>query len=229
MPIRGCLFLYLYIQMTIVSTTAPASTNELVAEFAGGAASDVAMMIGIGLVKDTDAVFFQYLGEGVEPMALVQNSGRPLTSLKNVKLTGISIAEDVGEFNATKLNVILESSRGVSVMVTSGLTTIWSQCIVNGLMALLVGGDLTCPFNLDTWKGTSKMKPCFGAIKVNNASMRNNELYEQLADARADGNKARVEEIMRDSVQVLSHGLTGGPVEEAVVAVANTAELPADF
>jgi hypothetical protein len=215
--------------MTIVSTTAPASTNELVAEFAGGAASDVAMMIGIGLVKDTDAVFFQYLGEGVEPMALVQNSGRPLTSLKNVKLTGISIAEDVGEFNATKLNVILESSRGVSVMVTSGLTTIWSQCIVNGLMALLVGGDLTCPFNLDTWKGTSKMKPCFGAIKVNNASMRNNELYEQLADARADGNKARVEEIMRDSVQVLSHGLTGGPVEEAVVAVANTAELPADF
>ena len=215
--------------MTIVSTTAPASTSELVAEFAGGSASDVAMMIGIGLVKDTDAVFFQYLGEGVEPMALVQNSGRPLTSLKNVKLSGISVADDIGEFNATKLNIILESSRGVSVMVTSGLTTIWSQCIINGLMALLVGGDLTCPFNLDTWKGTSKMKPCFGAIKVNNVGMKNAELYTQLADARADGNKLRVEQIMRDAVEVISHGLTGGPVEKAVVAVANTAELPADF
>ena len=215
--------------MTIVSTTAPASTSELVAEFAGGAASDVAMMIGIGLVKDTDAVFFQYQGEGVEPMALVQNSGRPLTSLKNVKLTGISIAEDVGEFNSTKLNIILESSRGVSVLVTSGLTTIWSQCIVNGLMALFQGGDLTCPFNLDTWKGTSKMKPCFGAIKVNNVGMKCADLYERLSDARSDGNKQLVESILRDAVEVLSHALTGGPVEEAVVSVANTAELPADF
>lgn len=216
--------------MTIVSTTAPASTNELVAEFAGGAASDVAMMIGIGLVKDTDAVFFQYQGEGVEPMALVQNSGRPLTSLNNVKLTGISIAENIGELNATKLNLILESSRGVNVMVTSGLTTIWSQCIVNGLMALFLGGDLTCPFNLDTWRATtSKFKPCLGSIKVNAVSMKNDELYTQLADARADGNKLRVETILRDTVEVLSHALTGGPVEEAVVSVANTAELPADF
>ena len=215
--------------MTIVSTNAPASTSELVAEFAGGAASDVAMMIGIGLVKDTDAVFFQYQGEGIEPMALVQNSGRPLTSLKNVTLTGISVADDVGEFNSTKLNLILESSKGVSVLVTSGLTTIWSQCIVNGLVALFKGGDLTCPFNLDTWKGTSKMKPCFGAIKVNNVGMKNNELYVKLSDARADGNKQLVESIMRDSVEILGHALTGGPVDEVAVTVANTAELPADF
>ena len=64
--------------MTIISTAAPATNNTsaLVAEFAGGAASDISMMIGIGLVKDSDAVFFQYQGEGIEPLALVQTTNR---------------------------------------------------------------------------------------------------------------------------------------------------------
>ena len=82
--------------MTIVSTAPANNISALVTEFAGGAASDISMMIGVGLIKDTDAVFFQYLGEGVEPMALVQNSGRPLTRLGNVKLAGISVADDIG-------------------------------------------------------------------------------------------------------------------------------------
>ena len=224
------LFLYTFLQMTIISTAAPATNNTsaLVAEFAGGAASDISMMIGIGLVKDSDAVFFQYQGEGIEPMALVQHSGRPLTSLRTVKLAGISIAEDVGEFNAVKLNVILESSKGNSVMVTSGLTTIWSQCVLNGLMALFNGGDLTCPFNLDTWKGTSKMRPCFGSIKVNNVGMKDNELYQLLCDARSDGNKQLVEQICRNAVTTLSNALTGGPIEEVAVAVSENTVL-ADF
>ena len=217
--------------MTIISTASPvvSNTSALVSEFAGGAASDIAMMIGVGLVKDTDAVFFQYQGDGVEPSALVQNSGRPLTRLGNVKLAGISVADDIGEFNSTKLNLILESSRGNCVMVTSGLTTIWSQCLINGLMALFNGGDLTCPFNLDTWKGTSKMKPCFAAIRVGQASMKDNDLYEQLGNARSDGNKQLVEKIMRDSVEILSHALTGGPVEEVSVATINADEALADF
>ena len=210
--------------MTIVSTAAPANNiSALVTEFAGGASSDISMMIGVGLVKDTDAVFFQYLGEGVEPMALVQNSGRPLTRLGNVKLAGISIAEDVGEFNSTKLNVILESSAGTQVMVTSGLTTIWSQCLLNGLMAMTDVG-LASPFNLDTWKGTSKMRPCFAAVRVGQLSMKDNDLYTLLSDARSDGNKQLVESLCRNAVTAISNALTGGPVEEVVVAD-NTAVL----
>ena len=213
--------------MTNVPTVSTNNINALVTEFAGGAASDISMMIGVGLVKDTDAVFFQYLGEGVEPMALVQNSGRPLTRLGNVKLAGISVAEDVGEFNSTKLNVILESSAGTQVLVTSGLTTIWSQCLLNGLMAMVNGGDITCPFNLDTWKGTSKMRPCFAAVRVGSTSMKDNDLYTLLADARSDGNKQLVTTLCRNAVNTISDSLTGGPVEDVVVQE-NTTVL-ADF
>ena len=213
--------------MTNLPTAPTNNINALVTEFAGGAASDISMMIGVGLVKDTDAVFFQYLGEGVEPMALVQNSGRPLTRLGNVKIAGISVAEDVGEFNSTKLNVVLESSAGTQVLVTSGLTTIWSQCLLNGLMAMVNGGDITCPFNLDTWKGTSKMRPCFAAVRVGSTSMKDNDLYTLLADARSDGNKQLVTTLCRNAVNTIADSLTGGPVEEAVVAD-NTVVL-ADF
>ena len=205
--------------MTIVSTAAPANNiSALVTEFAGGASSDISMMIGVGLVKDTDAVFFQYLGEGVEPMALVQNSGRPLTRLGNVKLAGISIAEDVGEFNSTKLNVILESSAGTQVMVTSGLTTIWSQCLLNGLMAMTDVG-LASPFNLDTWKGTSKMRPCFAAIRSGDVKMTDQMTYDLLSDARSDRDKDKTIAIMRDAIANIKGALTGGPVEETVITV----------
>ena len=213
--------------MTNLPTAPTNNINALVTEFAGGAASDISMMIGVGLVKDTDAVFFQYLGEGVEPMALVQNSGRPLTRLGNVKVAGISVAEDVGEFNSTKLNVVLESSAGTQVLVTSGLTTIWSQCLLNGLMAMVNGGDITCPFNLDTWKGTSKMRPCFAAVRVGSTSMKDNDLYTLLADARSDGNKQLVTTLCRNAVNTISDSLTGGPVEDVVVQE-NTVVL-ADF
>lgn len=217
--------------MTIISTAAPTTdlAKSIVAEFAGGSETSVDMMVGIGVLKDSDAVFFQYLGDSNEPAALMLQSGKPLTRMGNVTLTGVSVADDIGEFNATKLNVFLETSKGTTVLVTSGLTTIWSQCIINGLMALFNGGDLTCPFNLDTWKGNSKMKPCFGGIRVGDAKMSDNDLYEQLRDARTDGNKQLVESIMRDSVQILSHALTGGPVEDAVVSVEPTVTVAADF
>jgi len=215
--------------MTVLSTASIDPASALVAEFAGGNDSSVDRMIGIGVLKDSDAVFFQYLGETNEPAALMLPSGKPLTRMVNVMLTGISVAEDIGEFNATKLNIFLETSKGSTVLVTSGLTTIWSQCIINGLMAMFNGGDLTCPFNLDTWKGNSKMKPCFGGIRIGQLKMSDNDLYEQLCDARTDGNKQLLETIMRDSVQILSHALTGGPVEEAVVTTEPTLTVPADF
>ena len=56
--------------MTIVSTAntsdiaAPVDApNALIAELVSEQQSDVDMMIGVGLVKDSDAVFFQYIGD----------------------------------------------------------------------------------------------------------------------------------------------------------------------
>jgi len=89
------------------------------------------------------------------------------------------------------------------------------------------GGDITCPFNLDTWKGTSKMRPCFAAVRVGQTSMKDNDLYTLLSDARADGNKQMVEKLCRNAVNAISDALTGGPVTNVVVED-NTAVL-ADF
>jgi hypothetical protein len=187
---------------SIVST----STTD-VSDFTGGAESDVAMMLGIGLVKDSPAVFFQYLGDEQTPAGMTLPSGKPITSLKNITLSGISIAEDVGEFHSTKLNLFVTSSAGRTVMLTSGLTTIWSQCVLGGLMAMFNGYDLTTPFNLDSWYGTSKLRPVFAALKVNGSKVSDNDMYTSLADARADRDRALVEKICRDAVDVLRMSL----------------------
>ena len=148
------------------------------------------MMIGIGLVKDTDAVFFQYLGEEQTPSALMLPSGKPLTRLANVRLAGIDIAEEVGEFKSTKINIYLESSQGKVVLLTSGLTTIWSQCVVGGLMGMYHSYDLETPFTLDSWKGNSKMRPCFAAVRMAGNKVSDQEMYDLLSDARGDRNSA---------------------------------------
>ena len=74
--------------------------TALINEFAGGTSSDVSMMIGIGLVKDSEGVFFQYLGDEQQPSALMLPSGKPLTRMANIRLAGIDIAEEVGEFKS---------------------------------------------------------------------------------------------------------------------------------
>ena len=179
----------------------------LVSEFAGGTSTDVSMMIGIGLVKDSEAVFFQYLGEEQTPSALMMPSGRPLTRLANVTLAGIDIAEAVGEFKSTKLNLFLQSSQGRVVMLTSGLTTIWSQCVLNGLMGLYHSYDLNTPMQLDSWKGTSKMRPCFAAIRCAGAKVSDQELYDLLTDARGDRDSVKVEQLCRNAVAQLRAAL----------------------
>ena len=204
--------------MTIVSTAGAA----LLEEFSGGQTGDVDMMIGVSLVKDTEAVFFEYLGDDEEPAALMRKNGRALTRMPNVVLANIDIAEDVGEFNSTKLNLYLSTGAGRSILVTSGLTTIWSQCVVTCLMGMLKNGDVTCPFNLDTWKGTSKMRPCFAAIRVGNVKVSDNELYELLSEARSDGDKQKVETLMRNAVAAISEAFA---TDEVAVTVAP--ELPA--
>ena len=212
-----------------MTTTAITTDNaSILAEFTGGASSDVAMMIGIGLVKDTDAVFFQYLGDEQSPSALMMPSGKPLQRLANVTLVGIDVVERDDEFNSIKLNLFLQSSQGRTVMLTSGLNTIWSQCVITALMGMFNNYDLDQAFTLDSWKGTSKMRPCFAAIRIAGEKVSDNMLYQQLADARSDGNRKRVAEIMRDSVQILNHTISGGPVD-AVNVVDETAETTEAF
>jgi len=210
-----------------MTTLATVDNTAIISEFAGGNTSDVSMMIGIGLVKDSEAVFFQYLGEEQTPSALMMPSGRPLTRLANVTLAGVEIATNVGEFNSTKLNLYLQSSAGRTVMLTSGLTTIWSQCILNALMGLYNSYDLTTPFQLDSWKGTSKMKPCFGSIRIDGNKISDNELYEMLADARGDKDYTKVEQLLTNAVTMLKKGLGVDEVvvEEAPAVDPEAAEL----
>ena len=179
----------------------------LVTEFAGGTSTDVSMMIGIGLVKDSEAVFFQYLGDEQTPSALMMPSGRPLTRLANVTLAGIDVADDIGEFKSTKLNLFLQSSQGRVVMLTSGLTTIWSQCVLNALMGLYNSYDLNTSFQLDSWKGTSKMRPCFAAVRIGQQKVSDQELYDLLTDARGDRDSVKVEQLCRNAVTTIQEAL----------------------
>tara|TARA_B100001778_G_C18401444_1_gene544373 strand:- start:23 stop:667 length:645 start_codon:yes stop_codon:yes gene_type:complete len=213
--------------MTILQDNT-AIVSDLVA---GGQQSDVNMMLGVGINKDSDAVFFMYRGDDQEPVALtLPTSGKPLTRLGNVKVTGINIAEDIGTFKSTKLNLFLTTSSGTVILVTSGLTTLWSQCVLTGLMGAFETGNLEFALTLDTWKGTSKMKPCFAAIRSGDLKMSDTDLYEQLKEARADQDKEKVETILRDSVSILSHAVSPSEeqtltVEEIKVDNNNTEEL----
>ena len=114
-------------------TITPASVSAI-AEMIGDT-PEVTMMIGIGLQKESDAVYFQYMGDD-QTQALMLPSGNPVTRLQNIRVVGLSVAEEVGTFKSTKLNVIIESTNGTQVMLTSGLTTLWSQFLICGLSAL---------------------------------------------------------------------------------------------
>ena len=206
--------------MTIVSTantlTAPVDqAPSVLAELISENSTDIAMMIGVGLVKDSDAVFFQYVGDK-DTQALMLPSGKPLTRIQNVKLTGISIAEDIGEFNSTKINIYLTTNQGNNIMLTSGLTTIWSQCLLTGLIGAFESGNLEFALTIDSWKGNSKMKPCFAAVRSGQLKQTSNDMYAALSDARSDRDYKKAEQICRDAVAVLA------------TAVGYNAPLPVD-
>ena len=194
--------------------------SEFVTELIS-AESSVDMMIGIGLVKDTDAVFFQYLGEEQQPAALMLPSGKPCTRLPHVTVTGVDIAEEVGQFKSTKLNLFVTSSAGRTVMLTSGLSTLWSQCVLTGLMAVFNEYGLDKPLTIDSWKGTSKLRPCFAAIRQGTTKMSDQTMYDALVDARADRDKVRVETLLRDAVAVLKTALG---IQPAAVEVESSDE-----
>ena len=80
-------------------------------------------------------------------------------------------------------------------------------CVLNALMGLYNSYDLDTPFQLDSWKGTSKMRPCFGAIRIGSEKVSDQELYDLLTDARGDGDKAKVEQLCRNAVTTIREGL----------------------
>ena len=194
-------------------------TASIIADISsGGAAPTVDVMIGIGLQKDSEAVFFQYQGDD-NVQALMYDSGKPVTRIGNVYLTGLSIADDVyaeAGFSGSKLNVFVETQQGRSIMITSGLTTIWSQCLLTSLQGLSDADALGHLIAIDTWKGNSKMKPCFAAVRDGAVKVSSDVMYQALADARADRDKEKTEALLRDTVDVINAQINGVPavVEE---------------
>ena len=105
--------------MTVAeSNSITSNTSEIVAELIAGN-NIVDAMIGIGIVKDSEAVYFEYVGDK-ETIAITDpRSGKPVKKFGNVLLNGLSIAEDVGEFKSTKLNIYLQTGQGRTLMLTS--------------------------------------------------------------------------------------------------------------
>lgn len=218
--------------MTIISTADPtADTTALVAELGGQASQSVDFMIGVGLVKDSDAVFFQYQGDE-QKTALMEPSGKPCTRIGQVFLTGLTIIDNVYEdagFSGSKLNVFLETQTGKTLMLTSGLATIWSQCLMTCLMGLYESSGLDHLISIDTWKGTSKMRPCFAAVRDGAVKVTHNETYQALADARSDKDKLKTDAIMRDAVEVINSVLTNVEAAPQVIDLTDNTEDTAEF
>ena len=63
-----------------MTQTISVDTSSIVAEIGGQSSAEVSVMIGIGLVKDSDAVYFQYVGDD-KTQALVKDNGSPLTRI----------------------------------------------------------------------------------------------------------------------------------------------------
>jgi hypothetical protein len=200
-----------------IAISAPAT--DILAEFTGGTTSQYTMMIGVGLQKDSDAVYFQYL-EGGETQALInQANGKPIQTFKNVRVSEISIAEEVGTFKSTKLNLIIEGSEGTKVLMTTGLTTFWAQAVITALMGMMGSTqyDMSTPFTLWAKKGDQGLRPCFANIYIDGERVSDNHMFEQLRDARSDRDTKLQERIMRDAVEILSAEISGVPTEVSVL------------
>ena len=210
-----------------MTQTISVDTSAIVAELGGQSSAEVSVMIGIGLVKDSDAVYFQYVGDD-KTQALVKDNGSPLTRIAPVRFKGVSIADDVYKnsgFSGNKLNVFFETQQQRVVMLTAGLTTIWSQCILGGLLGLVREGSLDSLVAVDTWKGNSKMKPCFAGIRNNGIKVTDESLKSALSDARADRDYQKIEKILRDTVEILTAAVSTESVEVTVEQPISNREL----
>ena len=171
-------FIYLLNHMTML-----VDSSAIVADLvSGGEAPEINMMIGIGVVQESAAVLFHYIGNDEKPTALMTKAGKPLTRLGSVKLVDIDIVTNIGTHNATKLNVILESNQGNRILVTSGIQTWWTTCVIAGLFGLLQNGLIDTPFNLDSYRGN---KVIFASIR-SGQSYSDQDLYALLKSDRTD-------------------------------------------
>ena len=202
-----------------MTTVTPDVASAIVAELGGSSSESVEMMIGIGLVKDSEAVYFQYLGEERAPAALTMPSGKPCTRMANITLAGVAIADGIGAENATKLNLIVETSAGRRLLLTSGIQTWWSQSLIQGLMGLFNSYNIDAPFTLDSYKGKTGRRPVFCSVRQAGAVVKDQMLYDQLGELRRDRAWDKYEAAIRDSVEILNQAVTGGVVDETIVTV----------
>ena len=72
------------------------------------------------------------------------------------------------------------------------------------------------------------MRPCFASIKVNGQKVTDDMMYEQVAEARGNRDKAGLEALMRDAVSCLKAAINGQPVD-VVVDEPKVLEPASDF
>ena len=101
-------------------------------------------------------------------------------------------------------------------------------------MGLYNTEELTKPFNLDTWKGDSKMRPCFAAIRVGKQKVTDQGMYDQLAELRSDKAYDKIEELMLQAVEILKVSVAedyaiDNVVVEEIVEETDTTSDKADY
>jgi hypothetical protein len=197
-----------------------ANPASILTEFTGGLSApvDYDLLIGVGVTKDSDAVFFRY--EESKPIALVNPAtGKPLQTFKNVTCYGIELVHDIGTFKATKLNLKLQSTEGSKLCFTSGVETMWSQAVVTALMGIMGSTmhDFNTPFTFWSKRGDQGMRPSFANIYLDGERVSDNHMYEQLRDLRSDRDKKGIIRSVTDAVQILSAEISGVPTEVTVL------------
>jgi len=197
-----------------------ANPASIITEFSGGLSApvDYDLLIGVGVMKESDAVFFFY--KDSKPIALLnQANGKPLQSFKNVVCYGIEIVHDIGTFKASKLNLKLRAPNGIKLCFTSGVETMWSQAVVTALMGIMGSGmyDFNTPFTFWSKRGDQGMRPSFANIYLDGERVSDTHMYEQLRDLRSDRDKEGIIASVTDAVQILSAEISGVPTEVAVL------------
>ena len=197
-----------------------ANPTSILTEFTGGSVApvDYDLLIGVGVMKESDAVFFRY--EDSKPIALVnQANGKPLQTFKDVVCYGIEVVHDIGTFKASKLNLKLRSPGGSKLCFTSGVETMWSQAVVTALMGIMGSTmyDFNTPFTFWSKRGDSVMRPSFANIYLDGERVSDNHMYEQLRDLRSDRDKEGIIRSVTDAVEILSAEISGVPTEVTVL------------
>ena len=210
--------------MTNETAITTVDTNSIVSEFAGGASGSISAMIGIGAVKESDAPFQMYRGEEQEPVPLLHNNGKPVLTLNNLRLQGVEIADGVGKFNATKLNLFVKTDTGTeTLMLTCGLTTYVSQFIICGLLGMTEKYGVNYLFHLRTKRGEQGMRPWFASIVACGSWITDEKLRDQLKAAKGT---PKMEQLLRSGVEALKMALGTYEIKPVDVIEATTEEAP---